>query len=168
MFYAMIILAVLTSSVGCAALGTGIHTEALKAGDNSGVFDLILYGGNYAADLETAAFLDRQGDAYSFDIYAPAFNYRTIKGLTFEEGLRKAEEFVSHNASFHQFKLTSIVKDKSQVLGFEVRPLYLPYAFRTDDVLDIWYTEKGNKVVVRVRLKPYVEDLKSRDDLHSR
>jgi len=163
----MIILAVLTSSVGCAALG-GIHTESLKAGDNSGVFDLVLYGGNYSNDLETAAFLDRQGDAYNFDIYAPEFNYRTIKGLTFEEGLDKATEFVSLNSSFHQFKITSIVNDKSQILGYEVKPLYLPYNYGTDDVLDIWYTEKGNKVVVTVRLKPFIEKSKTRDDLDSR
>ena len=168
MFYAMCILVVLTFSIGCAALGTGIHTESLKAGDNSGVFDLILYGGNYSNDLETAAFLDRQGDVYDFDMYAPEFNYRTIKGLTFEEGLDKAREFVSQNTSFHQFRLYSIVNDKSLVIGYEVRPLYLPYSYGTDDVLDIWYTEKGNKVVVTVRLKPSVEDLKSRDDFDVR
>ena len=168
MFYAMIILAVLTASFGCAALGTGIHTETLKAGDNSGVFDLILYGGNYSNDLETAAFLDRQGDAYSFDINAPEFNYRTIKGLTFEEGLDKAREFVSNNTSFHQSRLNSIINDKSQVIGYEVRPVYLPYTYGTDDVIDIWYAEKGNKVVVTVRLKPFIEKMKSRDDFDFR
>lgn len=167
-FYAMIILAVLTFSIGCAGLRTGIHTESVKAGDNSGVFDLILYGGNYSNDLETAAFLDRQGDAYNFAINAPEFNYRTIKGLSFEEGIGKAREFVSSSTSFHQVQLTSIVNDKSQVIGYEVRPLYLPYSYGTDDVIDIWYAEKGNKVVVTVRLKPSVEDLKSRDDFDIR
>ena len=166
--YAIIILAFLTSSAGCAVQGKRIHTESLKAGDNSGVFDLILYGGNYGDDLETVAFLDRQGDAYNFDIYAPEFNYRTIKGLTFEKGLDKAREFVSSSTSFHQVQLTSIVNDKSQIIGYEVRPLYLPYSYGTDDVIDIWYAEKGNKVVVTVRLKPSVEDLKSRDDFDVR
>jgi len=161
-------MAFLTAAVGCAALGTGIHTESLKAGDNSGVFDLILYGGNYGDDLETAAFLDRGGDGYDFDIYAPEFNYRTIKGLTFEEGLEKAKEFASGHTSFHQFKLSSIVDDKSRVIGYEVRPLYLPFTYGTDDVLDIWYAEKGNKVVVTVRLKPSVEDLKSGNDFDIR
>lgn len=167
-FYAMIIPAVLTAFFGCAALGTGIRTESLKAGDNSGIFDLILYGGNYGDDLETAAFLDRQGDAYSFDIYAPEFNYRTIKGLTFEEGLGKAKEFVSQNTSFHQFRLSSIVNAKAHVIGHEVVPLYLPYTYGTDDVLDIWYAEKGNKVVVTVRLKRFIEKMKTMDDLDSR
>jgi hypothetical protein len=160
----MILMAFLTASVGCAVQGKRIQTESLKAGDTSGVFDLILYGGNYGDDLETAAFLDRQGDGFYFDIYAPEFNYRTIKGLTFEEGLDKAREFVSQNTSFHQFKLTSIVYDKSLVIGYEVRPLYLPYAYGTDDVLDIWYAAKGNKVVVTVRLKPSVERMKTRFD----
>ena len=166
--YAMIIIAFAAASVGCAATGKRIQTEPLKAGDTSGVFNLILYGGNYGNDLETAAFLDREGDSYNFDIYAPEFNYRTIKGLTFEEGLRKAEEFVSLNTSFHQFKLSSIIYDKSLVIGYEVRPLYLPFTYGTDDVIDIWYAAKGNKVVVTIRLKPFVKKLKSRDDFDSR
>jgi hypothetical protein len=184
----------LTSSIGCAAFGTGIHTESMRGpgasdvftlilhGENysndltesmreeeaSDVFTLILYGGNYSNDLETAAFLDRQGDAYSFDINAPEFNYRTIEGLTFEEGLYKAMEFVSNDTSFHQFRLNSIVNDKSQVIGYEMKPLYLPYTYGTNDVLDIWYTEKGNKVVVTVRLKPFIEKMKSRDGVDIR
>ena len=66
-----------------------IHTEPPGDKEISGVFTLILYGGNYLDDLETVAFLDREGDAYTFDIFAPDFNYRTIKGLSAAEGLKK-------------------------------------------------------------------------------
>ncbi len=166
--YAMIIMAFLAASVGCAATGKRIHTESPGGGDISGVYTLILYGGNYLDDLETAAFLDREGDAYKFGIFAPDFNYRTLKGLTGAEGLKRAEEFVSRNSSFHQVRLSSIVDDKSQVIGYEVRPLYLPFAYGTDDVLDIWYAKKGNKVEVTVRLKPSIEKMKSRDDIDAR
>ena len=66
-FYAMFILACLTALVGCTATGKRIRTEPLREGEISGVFTLILYGGNYFDDLETVAFLDREGDAYTFD-----------------------------------------------------------------------------------------------------
>jgi hypothetical protein len=166
--YAMLVMAWLTVVAGCATSGTLIHTESPGDKEISGVFTLILYGGNYSDDLETVAFLDREGDAYTFDIFAPDFNYRTIKGLSAAEGLKKAEEFVSRNTSFHQVRLSSIVEDKTGTIGYEVRPLYLPFTYGTDDLLDISYGEKGNKVVVTIRLKPYLEKKKSRDDFHGR
>jgi hypothetical protein len=163
----MFIMACLTALVGCTAAGKRIRTEPLRGGEISGVFTLILYGGNYFDDLETVAFLDREGDANTFDIFAPEFNYRIIKGLTFEEGLRKAEEFVSGNSSFHQIRLSSIVDEKAGIIGYEVRPLYLPFTSGTEDVLDVWYAAKENKIMVTIRLKPAIENMKFRNDLQS-
>jgi len=37
--------------------------------------------------------LRREGDDSTFD--APEFNYRTVRGLRFDEGLKKAEEFLA-------------------------------------------------------------------------
>lgn len=165
---AIFIMAFLTASVGCVAAGKRTHTEPMREAGASEVFTLILYGGNYSDDLEAAAFLDMEGDAYNFDIYAPEFNYKVSKGLQFEEGLKKAKEFVSGNSSFHQYRLSSIVDDKSYIIGYEVRPLYLPYTYGTDDVLDIDYTEKGNSVIVNIRLKPSIENMKFRDDFDAR
>lgn len=163
----MFILACLTALVGCTATGKRIRTEPLREGEISGVFTLILYGGNYFDDLETVAFLDREGDAHTFDIFAPEFNYRIIKDLTFEEGLKKAEVFASGNNSFHQIRLSSVVDEKAGIIGYEVRPLYLPFAYGTDDVLDVWYAAKQNKIVVTIKLKPSVENSKMRDDFLS-
>lgn len=154
-------------SSGCVSPGNRIHTESFEETDASGVFTLILYGGNYFDDLETVAFLDREGDAYTFDIYAPDFNYRAIKGVSAKEGLTKAKEFVSGNSAFHQVGLSSIVYDRSGIIGYEVRPLYLPFTYYTDDVLDIWYAAKENKIVVTIKLKPSVENMKMRDDFNA-
>ena len=161
------VIACLTAFAGCATPVSLIHTEPPGDKAISGVYTLILYGGNYLDDLETVAFLDREGDAYTFEIYAPDFNYRTVKGLSAAEALKKAEEFVSRNTSFHQVRLSSIVEDKAGNIGYEVRPLYLPFTYGTDDLLDISYAEKGNKVVVTVRLKHSVEYLKMRDDFNA-
>jgi len=164
--YILLVMVYMTAFAGCATSGTRIHTE--PPGEIAGVFTLILYGGNYLDDPETVAFLDREGDAYTFDIFAPDFNYRTIKGLSAAEGLKKAEVFVSRSSSFHQLRLSSIVLDKAGNIGYEVRPLYLPLTYGTDDLLDISYGEKGNKVVVNIRLKPSVENLKSRHETDTR
>ena len=160
---------IITASVlaGCATPGKRMQTEPLQRTDMPGIFTLILYGGNYSDDLETVAFLDREGDAYAFDIYAPDFNYRAIQGLSAQEGMMQAKEFVSAHSSFHQFRLSSIVDEQSVVVGFEVRPLYLPFTYGTDDVLDIVYTKKGDKIVVIIRLTPSVENMKMRDDIRS-
>ena len=156
------ILACLTTLAGCAASGQRIHTEPLRETGSSGTFTLILYGGNYSDDLETVAFLDREGDDSSFDIYAPEFNYRLVRGLALDEGLKKAEEFVSRQSSFHQIRWSSIVDDQSGIIGYEVRPLYLPFTYGTEDLLDVSYAAKGNKVIVTIRLKPSVENKKMR------
>jgi hypothetical protein len=166
--YTMLVMACLAAFTGCALPEARIHTDPPGDKEISGVFTLILYGGNYLDDLETVAFLDREGDAYTFDIFAPDFEYRAIKGLSAAEALKKAEEFVSRNTSFHQIRLSSIVEDKAGNIGYEVRPLYYPFTYGTDDLLDISYGEKGNKVVVNIRLKRSVEHLKMRDDFNSR
>lgn len=166
--YSIFFIASLTAVFGCAMPGTRIHTEPPDEKEISGTFTLILYGGNYLDDLETVAFLDREGDAFTFDIYAPDFDYRTIKGLSAAEGLKRAEEFVSRNTSFQSVRLSSIVEAKAGIIGYEVRPLYLPFTYGTDDLLDITYGEKGNKVVVTIRLKPSIENLKSRHDFDIR
>jgi hypothetical protein len=165
---AIFVMACLMAFTGCATTGSHIHTESPGGKEISGVFTLILYGGNYLNDLETVAFLDREGDAYTFDIFAPDFNYRTIKGMSAAEGLKRAEEFVSRNTSFNHVSLSSIVEDKEGNIGYEVRPLYQQFTYGTDDLLDITYGEKGNKVVVNIRLKPSIERLKSRHDLDAR
>ena len=164
----MFVMSCLAAFAGCAAPGSLIHTEPPGDKEISGIFTLILYGGNYLDDLETVAFLDREGDAYIFDIFAPDFNYRTIKGLSATEGLKRAEEFVSRNPSFNYVLLSSIVEDKADNIGYEVRPLYRSFTYGTDDLLDITYGQKGNKVEVHVRLKPSIEKLKSRHDFDAR
>jgi hypothetical protein len=164
----MLVMASLTAFAGCALPEARIHTEPPDEKEISGTFTLILYGGNYLNDLETVAFLDREGDAFTFDIYAPDFDYRTIKGLSATEGLKRAEDFVSRNTSFQRVRLSSIVEAKAGIIGYEVRPLYLPFTYGTDDLLDISYGEEGNKVVVTIRLKPSIENLKSRRDIDTR
>ena len=142
------------------APGKAVRTDAAVSGDVQGTYSLILYGNNYSDDLETAAFLDKEGDSYTLEPYAPDFTFKVRKGLTADRALREANEFIRSHAEFHQEKLRSIRDEKGELIGYELRPLYLPMTFGTDDVLDIDYWRKENRVFVLIKLKPSLEKKK--------
>lgn len=145
----------LTSSC---ALRTGLNTAGAGPGEVQGTFTLILYGCNYLNDLETVAILDKEGDRYIIEAYAPTFNYRIKKGVPPKEALDEAEMFINCNSSYSRPQLRKILDNNGNIIGYEMRPLYLPFAYGVDDVLDTFYWIKDNKVYVSVRLKPSVEN----------
>jgi hypothetical protein len=137
--------------------GKGLRTDAARANDIQGSYTVILYGGNYADDLETVAILDKEGDRYTFEPYAPEFKFKVFKGQTPDHALPAAERFIKGHHAFHGQVLRAVLDDSGAVIGYELRPLYLPMTYGTDDVLDIYYTKKDDKVVVTIQLKPSIE-----------
>lgn len=144
--------------ISCAA-GTRLDTGQAISPDAAGIYTLILYGGRFSADIETVVFLDREGDDYIFEPYTPKFNYKVERGLSIEEALTKADEFVGRHTDFRRPLTRKVLNEKGEAIGYEVRPLYLPYAFGTDDVMDIDYRLKDGKVTVFIRLIPSVEKI---------
>lgn len=131
-----------------------LKTEKASADEITGLFTLVMYGGRHINDLETAAFLDKEGDQYEFEPYAPEFDYKIKKGIQAEEALKQAKKFVSfHNAYWHS-QLSRILDEKGNTIGYELRPLYYPFVYGRDDLLEIYYRIKGNKVIVEIRLTP--------------
>jgi hypothetical protein len=143
------------------APGKSLRTDVASGIDFKGTYTLILYGGNYSDDLETAAFLDKEGDRYTLEPYAPEFVFRTRKGLPADRALKEASEFIRSQANVHGEQFRSIRDEKGEIVGYEHRPLYLPLAFGTDDVLDINYWLKEDRILVYVTLKPSLEKRKS-------
>jgi hypothetical protein len=137
--------------------GRSLRTDSARGGNIQGSYTLILFGGNYADDLETVAILDKEGDRYTFEPYAPEFKYKIIKGQTPDHALPAAEQFIKGHPSFHGQRLQAVLDEDGTVIGYELRPLYLPLSYGVEDVLDIYYTKKGDKVVVTVQLKPFLE-----------
>ena len=143
------------------AFETSLKTEAANPSEVKGTFTLILYGGNYYDDLETAAFLDCEGDGYTLDLYVPDFDYRVRKGMPAKEALAEAEKFVRFHPSFWHSQLSKIMDNKGDVIGYELRPLYYPITYGVSDVLDVHYWMKeGGRVKVTIRLIPSVERLR--------
>jgi hypothetical protein len=140
--------------------GTALRTDAAKGGDMQGSYTVIFYGGNFSDDLETVAFLDKEGDGYVIEPFAPDFAYKIKKGLPADEALHEADAFIRWHSAFHKEQFSSIMDEKGIIMGYELRPLYLPITYGTDDVLDINYRLQRDKVIAYVRLKPALEKTK--------
>jgi hypothetical protein len=118
-----------------------------------GQYTLIIYGGNYTNDPETAAFLDKEGDGYELVPYAPSFDYRVVKGLSVAESFRLAETVFDGNTSYLRTYVKRIVV-AGETVGYELRPYYMPLRYGYSDILNIDYAlEKGGRIRVYVRLR---------------
>jgi hypothetical protein len=138
-----------------------LKTEYAAPSEMSGTFSVILFGGAHHDDLETVAFLDIEGDQYTIEPFAPDFDYAIKKSLSAQESLRVAEKFVSFHPSLWKTQLTKIIGPGGDLVGFELRPLYIPFVYGTSDVLDIHYwPKKDGKVRVTITLIPSLKSLK--------
>jgi hypothetical protein len=142
------------------ASGKILMTVPASIPDSSDTFTLILYGGTHSNDMETIAILDRENDRYTFTPYAPQFKYTIKKGVPAKEAFGEAQQFVSWHRSFHQSQVSRIVDDHGNTLGYELRPLYLLITFGVDDVLEVDYRMKADRVVVTIRLNPSLEPMR--------
>ncbi len=141
------------------APGIRLNTQGAQDSEVTGTYRVIFYGCNFFNDLETIAFLDGEADQYTFEPYAPDFNYRIKKGVAAQEALGEANKFVNCNTSFSRAQLSKIVAPNGDTMGYEVRPLYYPFTYGVDDVLYTDYRIKGDKVVITIRLVPSVQKM---------
>lgn len=150
-------------TVSCAT-GKYLRTEAAKVTEISGTYTIILYGGRYSADMETIAILDKEGDKYTFEVYAPEFDYKIKHGVPAKKALEESEKFVRFHHSFWQARLSKIIDPSGNTIGYEIRPLYHPIDFGYTDVLDVRYVIKDSKVIVTISLIPEVQRILFDDD----
>lgn len=139
------------------ATGRPLKTEDINITEVKGTFTLIFFGGRYSNDFETIAFLDLEGDGYTFEPYAPGFDYRVKKGVPAKEAFKEAEQFVSQHPDFSRSLLSRILDKEGKIIGYELRPLYYPLRFGISDILDIDYWINNGKVKIIIRLIPSVE-----------
>jgi hypothetical protein len=147
---------VIVSLYSCMAV-KHLKSEQTTPSEVQGTFTLMLYGCRYPDDVENVAILDKDGDPYTFEIYAPDFRYKVKTGLAAEEALKQAEQFIRCSVHYQQSELRKILDPTGNIIGYEVRPLYSPIRFGRYDLLDIQYTIKDNKIIVYVKLDPTIE-----------
>jgi hypothetical protein len=143
----------------CASCAPGIrlNTGGVQEFETRSTYRVIFFGCNYLNDLETLAFLDKEGDQYVFAPYAPDFRYRMENGVAANDALEKANKFLDCNASFSRSRIRTIKAPDGHIIGYEVRPFYQPFPYGIDDVLETDYWLKGDKVIIKIRLLPSVE-----------
>lgn len=141
----------------CEALNPSLQVLDASDSEVEGTYTLILFGARFADDIQTIAFLDREGDRYTFEIVAPDFDYKVLPSVPARKALERAREFVSWHPDYLRTVLGKILDDKGAVIGFEVRPFYRMTRFPSSDVMDIMYFQRGDTIKVHVKLKPRVE-----------
>lgn len=161
---AFCLLAAFLITVSSCAIRTRLKVEAASPARLKGTYSLILYGCTHFDDLRTLAILDREGDPYTVEPYAPAFDYRVIKNLPAREALKKAESFVGGcSPEFMHSQLSAILTKDGAVAGYEVMPLYRSYAYPGSHVLDTYYFLEKDKIMAVIKLKHWVEMMREGD-----
>ena len=123
-----------------------------------GRYSLILYGCTYFNDLRTLAILDREGDTYTIEPYAPDFDYRVVRNLPAQDALKRAESFARGcNPDFMVSRLSVILTKDGAVAGYELMPLYRAYTYGESDVLNTYYFLDKNKIIAFIKLKHKVK-----------
>jgi hypothetical protein len=141
-----------------------LKTEGAQPAELKGTYTLILYGARYGSDIENIVILAKEGTGYSFEVYAPEFDYRVRKNVPADEALAEAQKFVSFHYAFRRSRLSRILDKEGSPIGYEVRPLYSPLDFGYADVMDITYTLRDRKVTARIRLIRELEKPPFRED----
>jgi len=152
-----IILVVLSAVVLSCAPGRYLRTEVAAPSEITGNYILMLYGGRYSDDIENVAILDKEGDPYTFEIFARPDNYTVHVNVPAKEILDESQKFVRTHRSFLRSKLSRIIGPNGNVIGYELRPLYQMLEFGSSDVLSINYRIKDSKVIIDIRPSQAVE-----------
>lgn len=145
--------------------GTRLMAKPADPSEVQGTYTLLLYGCRYPDDLENMAILVQEGGPYPVEIYAPDFMYKVKKGLPAPQALAEAEKFIA--CSFHNLwtsVLRKIPDEAGRTIGYEMKPLYVPWEIGVPEVLLSSYSLKNGKVTVYIVLDPLVEKRKNTGD----
>lgn len=124
-----------------------------------GSYTLILHGCNYGNDPETIAFLGREESPYPLQPYSPEFQYRVTTGLSADEALAQAREFIVCSAHYSHARLREIVDPTGTISGYELRPLYQLGVFRQPDLLAVSYRLENERIMIYLTPHPLEDDL---------
>jgi hypothetical protein len=137
---------------GCTS-GILLSSRPIAARDTGrGSYNLILYGGQNPRAADSVAILDRTDDPYTILPYGAAFNYRIIDNLSADEAIKRGRAFISDLTSYRATEIREIDGPKHTVIGYELRPLFMPLETgRLGDFVDTSYVlQEKNQVRVYV------------------
>ncbi|MGO9614198.1 MAG: hypothetical protein ACLPX5_14365 [Dissulfurispiraceae bacterium] len=123
-----------------------MRTEPVQnARSITGTYTLILYQDKDYFGLLTIAFLAAEG--YTFQPYAPEFNYGVTPNMDGGEALKVAQAFIRKNPDYMSTSISKIVDPAGTTLGYEIMPLYRAFNYGTSNVMTISYILKAPGIV---------------------
>jgi hypothetical protein len=142
---------------GCMA-GKQLRTDAADPSEVKGTYTLLLYGCHYPAQIQDVAILVDEAGRYPVEIYDLDSSYTVKKGVPAEQALSEAERFVRCSTNrIWRTEMRKILDDSGGVIGYELRPLFMPVEFGTADVIVVSYSLQKGTVRAYIRLFPDVE-----------
>lgn len=142
---------------GCMA-GKQLSTSAAEPASVTGTYTLLLYGCHYPDDAQNVAFLVSDSSKYPLEIYDLDTSYKVKTGVPAQQALSEADSFLRCTSyRLWRTQLQRIPDDSGGTVGYEVRPLYLPYEFGQPDILWISYSLRDGKIRTYIKLDPDVE-----------
>ncbi len=143
---------------GCMA-GKQLATSAAEPAAVTGTYTLLLYGCRYPDDIKNVVILVNEESKHPFEIYDLDTSYKVEKHVPAQQAFSKANSFLK--CTSHRIWRTEVRRisdDAGGTIGYEVRPLYVPYEFGIPDVLLTSYALRNDGTVrAYIRLDPDVE-----------
>jgi hypothetical protein len=148
-------------TIACTSINfNNIKKEPFKDGEViTGNFNFILYGGTHSEDLETVVILDTVDDKYSFVPYASEYQFLIKNNYANDRALQTAIRSIGWHYLFMRAQVSKILDQQSNLIGYEVKPLYMPLRFGSPDILDVHYNLRGDNIYFYVVLKDDLEGL---------
>src|SRR5271169_6156916 len=150
----LILVAALTSCM------TGIQLTTSEADPMlvTGTYTLLVYGCHYPDDAQNVAFLVSDTSKYPLEIFDLDTSYKVKANVPGQQALSEAKSFLKCTTyRLWQTQLKRIPDDSGGTIGYEMRPLYLPWEFGMSDILLISYSLRDGNVRAVIKLDPDVE-----------
>jgi hypothetical protein len=149
---------ILAAGIQACVPGNQLWTSAAAPDEVKDTYTLLLYGCHYPAQINNVAILVAGNSKYPVEIYDLDTSYKLKKNVPAPQALAEADSFVRCSTyRIWQTQLRKIPDDSGGTIGYEVRPLYIPYEFGMPDVLQISYSLRNGVVRVYIKVDPDVK-----------
>jgi hypothetical protein len=154
----LLFILIIAAGIQACVPGNQLVTRAAAPDDVKGTYTLMLYGCHYPAQVNNVAILVAGNSKYPVEIHDLDTSYKLKKDVPAPQALAEADSFVRCSTyRIWQTQLQRIPDDSGGTIGYEVRPLYVPYEFGMPDVLRISYSLQNGVVRVYIRVNRDVE-----------
>jgi hypothetical protein len=121
-------------------------------------FTLIYYVGISKRDNRRAVILDREDDSIEFIPTVRDFEYEILQNVSLEEAVYEAELFMEHEMIIYDYYFKKVLGPSGIIIGYEMRPVYVPWFYDTIDPVLIEYKYKRRMVSVFIKYQPWVSE----------